>query len=389
MKVASISHLFPNSVNPNNGVFVKERLKHVAEKIDITVIAPVPAFPFIGHTSKYAGIGKVPTEEIIDGLMVYHPRYFMIPKYFKCFDAMFYATSMASFMEKMISEHQYDLLDFHWVYPDAIGGLNWARRFGKKAVVTVRGNEAIYYYEKTLLREVVRKRLSEFDHVVVVSNDLKNKILSEYNIESSRVTVIANGIDREKFYRTEKVAALRHCGLDGEKRYILSVSRLSREKGLENLLRAFAKMACRETELLIIGDGPLKGELVSLCSDAGISNRVRFLGNIGHSETCHWYNAADVFCLSSLWEGCPNVVIEALACGTPVVATRVGGIPDLVPGDDYGTLAPPGDIDSLAGALEKALRKDWDRRAICEFGSANSWQDVADKVINVFKEVLS
>ncbi len=389
MKILSVCHMFPNRINPNTGVFVKERLKFVTMKCDLTMLAPVPAFPFMDYTSKYGGLSGLEERERFDGLSVYHPRYFMIPKYFKFLDAFFYGRSIASYIEGMFEHFDYDLLDFHWVYPDAIGGLQWARKLGKKTVVTVRGNEAIYYFGKTLMRRIIQKRLSEFDHVIAVSSDLKNKILSEYGVEESRISVVPNGIDTSKFYRMDRSEALEKCHLDGNKRYILTVSRLSSEKGIEFLLRAFKNTKCSEIELIIIGDGPLKADLVATCVELGIDDRVHFLGTIGHADIRAWYNAVDVFCLPSLWEGCPNVIIEALACGIPVVASQVGGIPDLVPGNDYGILVPPGDANILAGALTNAFDGYWDRKKISEYGSANSWKDVADRVIDIYERVLS
>jgi glycosyltransferase involved in cell wall biosynthesis len=381
--------MFPNSINPHIGVFVKERLKHVSQKTDLTMVAPVQSFPFSDHTAKYAGLSKLQDKEVIDGMTVHHPRYFMIPKYFKILDAMFYGRSLESYMEKMASRENFDIFDFHWVFPDAIGGLLWARKLGKKTVVTVRGNEAIYYFERNRIRKVVQKRLAEFDHVIAVSNDLKSKIVSEFGVHSSRISVIPNGVDTEKFSRMDKCEARRRCGLAEGNRYLLTVSRLSNEKGLENLLRAFGGIRCTDSTLVIIGDGPLEAKLIALSTELGIRKRVKFMGVLGHADICAWYNAADLFCLPSLWEGCPNVVIEALACGTPVVASQVGGIPDLVPSPDYGSLVPPGDVAALTVALEKALDKDWNRQGISQFGSANSWGDVADKVISVFEEVLS
>ena len=197
------------------------------------------------------------------------------------------------------------------------------------------------------------------------------------------------GLIPRNFIGWTGVRALEKCHLDGNKRYILTVSRLSSEKGIEFLLRAFKNTKCSEIELIIIGDGPLKADLVATCVELGIDDRVHFLGTVGHADVRAWYNAVDVFCLPSLWEGCPNVVIEALACGIPVVASQVGGIPDLVPGNDYGILVPPGDADILAGALTNALDGYWNRKKISEYGSANSWKDVADRVIDIYERVLS
>ena len=388
MKIVSVSHMFPNSINPHIGVFVKERVKHVAIKTELIMVAPVQSFPFIDYTTKYAGLSQLRDEETIDGITVHHPKYFMIPKYFKTLDAIFYGRSLAQFMESLANRTDFDIFDFHWVYPDAIGGLQWARKLGKKTVVTVRGNEAIYYFDKSYIRKIIQKRLSEFDHIIAVSNDLKSKIRSDFGVDLSRITVIPNGIDAEKFRCSDKGEARRYCGLEDGKRYVLTVSRASKEKGLAHLLVAFSRVRCPDTFLIIIGDGPLQEELTSLAVELGLEKRVFFLGVLRHADLCVWYNAADIFCLPSLWEGCPNVIIEALACGTPVVASCVGGIPDLVPSSDYGFLVPPGEEDTLAKAIERALEKEWNRRHISAFGSNNSWTDVADKVIQVFEGVL-
>jgi len=389
MRVISVSHMFPNSVYPQVGVFVKERLKHVALKADLTMVAPVQSFPFSDLIGKYAGLSRVRPQETIDGMSVHHPRYFLIPKYLKILDAAFYSRSLAPYIEELAESCDCDLFDFHWVYPDAIGGLDWARKLGKKTVVTVRGNEAIYYFDRNLVRKVVQRRLKEFDHVIAVSNDLKEKILADFGVERRRVTVIPNGVDTAKFHPMDRGRARLQCGLAANRRYLLTVSRFSGEKGLGHLLRAFARLRSPETELVLIGEGPLKGELLALADSLGVRERLKLPGVLGHAEICAWYNAADLFCLPSLWEGCPNVVIEALACGTPVVASRVGGIPDLVPHDDHGILVPPGDSELLAQALEQALAKAWDRGGISQFGSAHSWSEVADRVIGVFEGVLS
>ncbi len=138
-----------------------------------------------------------------------------------------------------------------------------------------------------------------------------------------------------------------------------------------------------------MGDGPLKQKLHKMASDLGIVDGVKFIGAVHHEETVLWYNAADIYCLPSLWEGCPNVIIESLACGTPIVSTTVGGIPDLVPDNDYGFLVPAGKSNLLAVALDNALRKEWDCQRIAQYGSKNTWRHVANSVVGVFKSVLN
>ena len=254
--------------------------------------------------------------------------------------------------------------------------------------VTIRGNESICYLEKSLRKRMVINTLKSVDHIIAVSNDMKEKVVQEYGVERKKVTVIPNGIDPKKFFRTNKLDAQKQCGLELGSKYILALSRLSPEKGLDSLIKAFLGVSRQDTTLLIVGDGPLKSKLEEMVKDLGISKKVLFFGAVPHEETVKWYNAADVFCLPSLWEGCPNVVIESLASGTPVVASNVGGIPDLIPNDSYGILVPAGDPVSLARALDNALNKEWDREKIAKFGSRNTWDHVAGQIIEVFEKVL-
>lgn len=388
MKIISVSHMFPNIVVPNNGVFVKERLKSISKLVDTNIISPLPYFPFRFFFDKYKNFNKIPYRENFDSLEVYHPKFFLIPKYFKFTDGYLYYWSTSSFFTKKILEEKIDLLDFHWVYPDAFAGLKLAQKYNKKIIVTIRGNESICYFENTLRKKLLVNTLRKVDHIIAVSNDMKNKVVGEYGVCENNITVIPNGIQPDKFKSIDRKQARRVCGLELNKKYILSLCRLSHEKGLEYLFEAFACLQVENVELIVVGDGPLKEKLLRMALDLKIDNKVKFIGSVLHEETMFWYNSADIYCLPSLWEGCPNVIIESLACGTPVVSTKVGGIPDLVPDEIYGVLVPEADSHSLAVALDYALEKKWDRKKIEQYGSRNTWDHVADKVVSVFDKVL-
>jgi len=387
MKVISVCHMFPNSVNPNLGIFVKERLIHVAQKIDLTMVAPVPSFPFIEHTKKYAGYSGIKLREERDGLVIAHPRYFMIPKYFKTLDPFFYEISLRKFIESSVKEEDSLIFDAHWVYPDGFAALEWGRKFNKKVVVTVRGNEAIHYYQNTAIRKKIVNKMHLFDHVISVSEDLKCKLIYEYGVSPDKISVIHNGIDKIKFAPINKAYAKNTCGLSGDCKFILAISRLSSEKGLEFLLEAMTKLATKNVKLALVGDGPLYNRLNDYVTSNNLSEKVLFLGAVPHKDLYLWYNAADVFCLPSLWEGCPNVVIESLACGTPVVSSNVGAVPHFV-NNDCGAIVPRGDADSLAKALDKVLNREWDQNDVSRTPALREWWEVADDVIALFNKVL-
>ncbi len=389
MKVLSVSHMFPNNQRPNNGVFVKERLKSLAQVVNTTIVAPVPDFPLSFLIDNYNYIKSVPLEEEFEGVHVYHPRYLLVPRICKFSDGYLYYKSINKFFIKMFRKGDYDLLDFHWVYPDGYAGLKWARFFGKKIVVTIRGNESICYFENSIRKRILINTLRSVDHIIAVSTDMKNKVVNEYGVDNRNVTIIPNGVDTQKFYVVEKTEAQKKCNLIPGKKYILSLCRLSKEKGLEYLLKAFSLMNMKDCELIMVGDGPLRAHLVNMAQQLSVADKVHFIGEVLHENARTWYNAADVYCLPSLWEGCPNVIIESIASGTPVVSTNVGGIPDLIPSDDYGFIVPPGNVAQLSVALRNALEKNWARDKIASHGSSNTWANVADRIVKLFRGLLS
>lgn len=387
MKILIISHLFPNKIRPLYGVFVKERAKYISRKVSLKIVAPVPYFPMADLLSRYRDTNKIESMEVIDDLSVFHPRYLLVPGLFKFSDGYLYYLSLNSFITDVVRDTSADLLDFQWGYPDAFAGVIWAKRLRKKLILTVRGNASICFFEKSLRKRMVLNSLRFVDHIVAVSNDLKQKLINNYNISDKKITVISNGINSCEFYKSGKDEARKICGLEPGKKYILSLSRLSFEKGIMYLLKAFASIMTDNLILLIGGDGAQKKQLQKLARDLNIHNNVCFVGGIPHEKTMHWYNASDVYCLPSLWEGCPNTIIEALACGTPVVSTLVGGIPDLVD-SRVGYLVPPKDSDALARALESAIKRSWNYAEIAAIGQGNSWDNVADKTIEVYRNVL-
>ncbi len=389
MRVLSISHLFPNKCNPNKGVFVKERLKSISKQIDLSIIAPVSYFPFMRLLPRYEYLDKLTFKENIDGLDIIHPRYLVVPGILKFTDGYLFYLSMNKFITNIIREKRFHLLDFQWGYPDAFAGFLWSKKLGKKIILTIRGNESICYFEKSFRKKMMFNILNKFDHIITVSTDLKDKVVKNCFVDDAKVTVIPNGIDHTKFYLMDKKEAQKKCNLDPHKKYILSLSRLSPEKGLEHLLTAFSNIRQLNVELILVGEGPLKNTLTRIADNLKIKDKLKFIGEIQHDETCVWYNAVDVFCLPSLWEGCPNVIIESLSCGTPVVSTRVGGVPDLIQSDECGFMVSPGDDFALLKALERALIHDWNRHKVCRIGGKNSWDHVASKVISVYEKVIS
>ncbi len=205
-------------------------------------------------------------------------------------------------------------------------------------------------------------RLKKADAVIAVSRKLKGALIREYFLSPDKITVVYNGIEIEKYQVSSiRYQARKDLGIEGGDKVILYLGRLAAEKGLISLLEAVASYQPPATshQLVIVGDGPQREELVRRATDLGLGGRVHFVGRVSYAETPKYYQMADIFVLpSTAWEGLPMTIIEAMATGLPVVASRIGGIPEAVLDGETGSLVEPGNIGGLAAALVNLLGED-------------------------------
>jgi glycosyltransferase involved in cell wall biosynthesis len=216
--------------------------------------------------------------------------------------------------------------------------------------------------------------------VIAVSADLKNKMIA-LGIPETRIRVISNGVDTELFQPRNARSARKQLGLPEEGSIAVSVGSLIESKGHHLLIAAVDERprSFPQPRLYILGEGIYRSALEQLVRVKKMQDRVSFPGNRPNQEISLWFSAADVSCLLSSREGWPNVVSEALACGTPVLATRTGGIPEIITSPELGIFVER-DVDSIAAGLEQALTKPWNRAEIARHSRGRSWDVVAAEV---------
>lgn len=382
-RILLLSHMYPNPQRPVNGIFVHELVKVLSRDCSIVVVSPIPTFPLLGRTAKYKGTGAIPRRMVMDGITVFYPRFFFIPKFVKFTDWIFYFIFV---LPKVIElRKDFDMIYSHWGYPDGLAAWLFARLLGKKVALHVHGNESICFFERSIRKILVKWFLRRIDCIIAVSSDLKTKMVRYYRINEDSVSVIPNGIDTEMFSLLPQELARKRLGLPQNGKMVLTVARLSAEKRIDLLLEAFSKIVERsgnKVRLYVVGDGPEGRKLQEFSSVKSLEDKVTFVGGVPHEIVPVWLSAADVFCLSSDWEGCPVSILEAMGCERPVVSTRVGAVPDLVHEGICGLLVPPGRPDKLADALVDALGRSWDHKAIGECGRSYTWEKTARKVMD-------
>jgi glycosyltransferase involved in cell wall biosynthesis len=392
MKVLVFTSLYPNKIEPNLGVFIKERMVHFA-KLDgcqMKVVAPVPYFPPFKINWRWK-FSQIPEMEVRDGVEVYHPRYLMTPKVGMCLYGALMFASVLRAVGKIRRDFEFDLIDAHFVYPDGFAALLLGRFFKTPVVVSARGSDINLYAGFPIIRRALQYVLKNADGVIAVCGALKEAIM-RLNIDADKVTVIPNGVDAEKFRPVPRSAARAELGLPVDKRILLSVGGLVPRKGFDLLIKALRGVMDRagadDLYLVIVGEGAERKKLETLAADVGLSKSVRFAGSVAHKDLHLWYSAADVFCLASSREGWPNVVLEAMACGTPVVATNVWGTPEIIRSDRVGLLTERTEA-AIADAISRSLEKDWRAEEISRYARQHTWSNAARAVRQVFESVLS
>jgi glycosyltransferase involved in cell wall biosynthesis len=280
-----------------------------------------------------------------------------------------------------------DCLDAHYVYPDGLAAVLLGKYLSVPVVVSARGTDINLLPKFRLIRPMIRWTLTQAAAVIAVSAALK-EVMIGLGADGKKIHVVPNGVDPTRFQPIPIAEARRRLGLPVQGAIIVSVGTLIPSKGHELTIRALGHLARRQEQirLYILGEGQYRSYLERLVEEMGLRETVQFAGKRPNEELQFWFSAATVSCLASSREGWPNVVTESLACGTPVVATRVGGVPEILLSEELGILVDR-TIDSVAAGLERALTKTWDRRAISLRTRSRTWQEVATELEHILKTV--
>ena len=376
MKVLILTKIFPNGLDPLSSPFNRQQFAALGDLCEVDVLATIPWFPgafACRRWSSAARLSQVPRSESIDGLRVQHPRFMFLPKIGHAIAGQLYAASLAATV--MRYRGRVDVVLGSWAYPDGFAAVVLAGMLDVPAVVKLHGSDMNVVARWPGPRRRLQWALPRAERVVAVSRPLADAA-ADLGVERDRIDLIPNGIDRMLFQPRDRLQARRALGLPLDAAIILYVGHLTAAKGAFDLTRAFGAVASTlaHAMLVMVGDGEGSEDCKDLACSLG--DRVRFVGARPHDEIATWLAACDVLALPSWNEGMPNVVLEALASGRRVVATRVGGIPDVVT-DELGILVPPRRPEILTQALERALQTPYDPQAISAGLDRPDWQGSA------------
>lgn len=349
-RVLVFSTLYPNGVQPNHGVFVENRLKETVALggLDVTVVAPVPYFPS-SHPifGRYGTYAAAPSREVRCGVEIWRPRYPVIPKVGSGLaPGALYRAGLRAVRRLQASGKDFDVIDAHYFYPDGVAAARLAKTLRLPVVITARGSDLTLIPSRRGPRRAIRWAAGEAAATVAVCEDLRRRAVA-LGAPEERSLTLRNGVDLRAF------SPVGRADVPASGFTILSVGSLIPRKGHELTIEALR--ARPDWRLVIAGSGPLRGELGSLAARLGVSDRVRFVGEVAHGELSRLYGAADVLVLASSREGWANVLLEAMACGTPVVASDVNGSREVVGAPAAGRLMRERSVAGLIEAVD-ALR---------------------------------
>lgn len=384
-KILIVTNLYPNSAEPVRGLYIRQLVEMLAVTYDIRVVAPLPWVPG-WVANRWQRSLRVPAEEHIGDIKVYHPRYLVIPKVLRFSHGITFAISMRRWFRRIIPEFAFELISVHWMFPDTFGTALAARSIDVPVVAHALGCDINDYIRYPLRRRMISWALFASAAVVTKSEEIAAKIVS-LGIDQKKVNVVHNGVNKARFHPRNKREQRRMLGMPLEQRAILFIGNLAVEKGVTYLLQAFAQVrrSHADSVLYVIGDGPLRRGLEREAGTLGIEDQSRFLGSVFHEEIPRYINSADVLVLPSLREGCPNVVLESLASGTPVVASAVGAVPEMLQRTTIGRMVPPQDVSALADGISGTLDRPPADNGAFEWPS---WEQNAGSIGAIFDDAL-
>lgn len=394
MNVLVVSRLYPRPNDPNLGIFVAEEVRELSRHCELKVVSPAPWFPPLKAFPRWYAYSQLPSREMRAGVEVLRPRTFLLPGNltFPLMGLTFYLT-LSRTVREVVKEFPFDLIHAHTAYPDGFAAVLLGKAVHRPTIVSLHGGDVNLYFRRFSGRRQGLWALAHADGVIAASTSLQHTVVETYGASPDNISVIPSGVDMDKFRPIPRQQAESKLGLEVGTTRLLYVGAITRSKGIHHLLRAFASLdrdTLNAVQLVLVGDGEYAEPARLLAQKLGLGHQVTFVGQRPNDEMPLWINACDLLVLPSLSEGLGMVLIEALACGKPVVATACGGPEDIVT-PQTGILVPPADEASLAEALARALdnvdgfsAQELRRHAVNNF----SYDRVGARILELYREVL-
>jgi teichuronic acid biosynthesis glycosyltransferase TuaC len=388
VRLLTFSTLFPHGSRPAHGIFVENRLRHLlaGQAATSLVVAPVPWFPIQSDRfGDWALSARAPLVETRYGIDIRHPRYPVIPKVGMSMAPWLLYRATLPVIEGLLAEgHRFDLIDAHYVYPDGVAAAWLGERFGLPVVITARGTDVNLIPQYAVPRRLIQGAIRRARALVAVSGALR-QLLIGLGATPEMVTVLRNGVATDLFHPPPNRDAAR-AALGLTRPTLISVGSLIERKGHHRTIEAMRQLP--EFELIIVGEGPERRRLLRLIGQHRLGDRVKLLGARPQADLSALYGVADASVLASSREGWANVLLESMACGTPVVASAIAGNPEVVRSPEAGLLCRSTTPDGIAGAVRRLFAVLPPRSATRAYAELFTWDKTTEGQLALFRRVL-
>jgi glycosyltransferase involved in cell wall biosynthesis len=383
VRILAMTNLYPSALQPGRAAFNRQLLRAVAERSPLQVIAPIAWTDELA--CRFRSGAKLPQRRAMqDGIVIDHPRYLFAPKFLRQWHGHFYRCSVKRAFDRAVAGFKPDVVYGSWAYPDGWAAVKLGHQAGLPVAVRVHGSDVHLLDRYPARQRRTRETLREANAVVAPSADLAQRVV-RLGADARRVQVIFNGVDTKLFHPGSQAEARRKLGQPLDRKMILFVGNLIPLKGVDLLIDACSALFGKiDFHCHLIGDGPMSGPIQQTLRQRRLEAAVTLNGPQPHECLGDWYRAADLLVLPSYSEGVPNVLLEAMACGTRFVATRVGGIPEVI-SQEGGIVVEPGNANALANAIQQALRDDRVKPAPA---TPRSFADAADELIARLERIV-
>ena len=385
MRILTLATLFPNRTQPNFGIFVERQTAALAQRddVEVTVINPlgIPPWPF-SRSSRYASLKALPQQEHWRGLNVYRPHFTLIPKFGGPYNPALIASAVLPLARQLHAQKPFDLVDAEFFYPDGPAAMRIAKQLDIPFTIKARGADIHYWGQQKSCAEQIKQAAEKAAGLLSVSQALKSDMIA-MGMDACKIMVHYTGLDQSHFKPRERASQKAALGLAGP--VILSVGALIARKNQALLIDALPVLP--DVTLLLAGQGESEASYRALAERKGVSGRVRFMGSVPHDELPALFGAADIMALVSQSEGLPNAWVEALACGTPVIASNVGGAPELICSPDAGRIVEQ-DTDAIVAAAIDLLQNPVPQERVAATVAHFSWNANAKSLHEFFKQAV-
>lgn len=386
MKILTFTTLFPNTVQNHHGIFTETTLKHqlATAKIRATVVAPVPWFPSKNpRFGRYGAFAKIPHLEQRIGVDVHHPRYFLPPKVGMHIAPFLLAKAAMPIMKKIAAADDFDVIDAHYFYPDGVAAVLLGKYFNKPVVVSALGTDINLIPKFRLARGMIKWAGARTSSMITVCDALKREMV-DLGMNGEKIFPLRNGVDLDLFHPVDKAGARAALHIDGFT--LLSVGHLDARKGHDRTIGALRYLP--DVSLIIVGGGTDQAKLQQLAVQEGVQDRVRFVPPIAQAQLRSYYSACDALVLASSREGWANVLLEAMACGTPVVASNVWGTPEVIQAREAGVLLEENTPSGIAEGVQRLRHQYPLRTATRAYAERFGWGATTAGQLDLFRQAI-